>query len=79
MQNCQESIDRFISFFEKYKIQHELEHAEQDMLLFQPGTFDWTGKGENFEFNLTRQFESPNDDKFLQLSLTLFYDPKQIG
>ncbi len=71
VQNCQEAIDRFISFFEKHKIKAELEHEEEDMMLYQYGTYDWTGKGGHFEFNLTRQFEITNDDEFLQLSLTL--------
>ncbi len=79
VQNCREAIDRFISFYEKYKVKPELEDEEEDMLLYQYGTYDWTGKGGNFEFNLTRQFEIPNDDEFLQLSLTLLYDPKKVG
>ena len=79
VQNPQEALDRFISFFRKYKIKAELEHEEEDMLLYQYGTYDWTGKGGNYEFNLTRQFEIPNDDEFLQLSLTLFYKPETVG
>jgi len=79
VENCREAIDRFISFYEKYKLKPELEDEEEDMLLYQYGTYDWTGKGGNFEFNLTRQFEIPNDDEFLQLSLTLKYDPEIVG
>ncbi|MBI1185668.1 hypothetical protein GC194_15480 [bacterium] len=79
VQNQQEALDRFICFFHKYKIKAELEHEEEDMLLCQYGTYDWTGKGENYEFNLTRQFEIPNDDEFLQLRLTLFYKPETVG
>ncbi|MEL7123371.1 MAG: hypothetical protein AAFO07_28245 [Bacteroidota bacterium] len=79
VQNPSEALDRFISFFKKYKVKTELEHEEEDMLLYQYGTYDWTGKGGNYEFNLTRQFAIPNDDEFMQLSLTLFYKPEIVG
>ncbi|WP_196888990.1 hypothetical protein [Aureivirga sp. CE67] len=79
IQNPQEALDRFISFFHKYKIKAELKREEEDMLLYQYGINDWTGKDENYEFNFTRQFQIPNNDEFLQLSLTLFYKPETIG
>ena len=75
----QDALDRFLSFFLKYKIKAQPEHEEEDMLLYQYGTYDWTGKGGMYEFNLTRQFEIPNDEEFLQLSLTLLYRPDMIG
>ena len=79
IQNPQQALDGFISFFHKYKIKAELEHEEEDMLLYQYGTYNWDGKGDNYEFNLTRQFEIPNDDEFYQVSLTLFYQPELAG
>ena len=45
---------------------------EQDMLLFQWGTFDW-GRGEHFELDMTRQVVLPDevdDDAIWQLHLT---------
>ncbi|MCK7593175.1 hypothetical protein M0G41_05765 [Lysobacter sp. CAU 1642] len=50
---------------------------EQDMLLFQWGTYDW-GEGEHFEADLTRQFIVPgkgDDPALYQLSLTFRYQP----
>jgi len=51
--------------------------ADGDMLLFQWGTYDW-GNGRFFEFDLTRQFitgEDQEDEDIWQLSLTLRYLP----
>ena len=79
IESPQQALDGFVSFFHKYKLNPELEHEEEDMLLYQYGTYDWTGKGGNYEFNLTRQFEIPDDDEFLQLSLTLLFKPEIVG
>ena len=79
IQNPEEALNGFISFFHKYKTKAELGDEEEDMLLYQYGTYNWTGRGGNFEFNLTRQFEIPNDDDFYQLSLTLYYKPELVG
>lgn len=78
-QNPKEALERFISFTEKYKMKKVITREDEDMLLFQYGTYNWTGKGANFELNLTRQFEISNDDEFLQLRLTLFYKPETVG
>ena len=56
-----------------------LEREDEDVLLYGYGAYDGGGKGGNYEFNLTRQFEIPNDDEFIQLSLTLFYNPEIVG
>ena len=75
-----DAIEKFIRFFKEYKIKEKLEHEEEDMMLFQYGNYDWQdGNGREFHFNLTRQFEIPGEDEFLQLKLTLFYDPERIG
>lgn len=51
---------------------------DDDMLLFQYGTYNWGGLlGEHFSFDITRQFSLENFDMF-QLSLTLFFDPIKI-
>jgi hypothetical protein len=49
--------------------------ADQDMLLFQWGTYDW-GEGEHFEIDLVRQVMMPDeedDDAIWQLHLTYRY------
>ncbi|HXC39709.1 MAG TPA: hypothetical protein VN667_12270 [Burkholderiales bacterium] len=48
-----------------------------DMLLYQWGVFDW-GQGENFEFDITRQFISVGgigDDAISQLRCTAYFRP----
>ncbi|MCX2679078.1 hypothetical protein OOZ15_03915 [Galbibacter sp. EGI 63066] len=51
------------------------ETKENDMLLFQYGTYDWGDElGEHFSFDITRQFYKKNGDIY-QLSLTLIFDP----
>jgi hypothetical protein len=50
------------------------DYDDNDMLLFQYGTYDW-GKGKDFEFDITRQFIRDEEDEPYQLSLTLFFDP----
>jgi len=51
---------------------------QDDMLLFQWGTYDW-GRGEHFEVDITRQLifkDSPGDDaRIWQLSLTFAFEP----
>ena len=80
IKNNDEAIKRFLKFFKEFRIKEELEHEEEDMLLFQYGNYDWqNGNGKEFSFDLTRQFEIPNEDEFLQLRLTLFYNFDQIG
>lgn len=71
--NCQEAVDQFLIFFETYPVKEVKARIDEDMLLFQYGTYNWDKKGPKFEFNLTRQFEIPNQDEYLQLSLTLYY------
>jgi hypothetical protein len=48
-----------------------------DMLLFQYGVYDW-GRGEFFEFDLTRQFTASgngDDDTISQLHCTTMFEP----
>ncbi|MEZ4688276.1 MAG: hypothetical protein R3B47_20110 [Bacteroidia bacterium] len=80
IQHAEMTIEKFFWFYEKYTIKNELEYEEEDMMLFQYGHYDWhDGMGRAFNFNLTRQFEAPESDEFLQLRLTLFFDSKKIG
>lgn len=78
IENCQQAVNKFLLFFETHKIK-ALEHEEEDMMLFEYGVYDWwDGKGAQFNFSLTRQFEILGEDEFLQLKLTLFYDPERF-
>ena len=82
VKNSQDAIAKFLTFFQEYKTKKELEHEEADMMLFQYGAYKTYRPGEPekvFGLNLTRQFVIPGEDEYLQLSLTLFYDPEQIG
>lgn len=49
---------------------------EDDMLLFETGTYNFFGK-EEFEFSLTRQYPNQIDDEYFQLRLTAFYEPNE--
>lgn len=76
----QNAIDEFIKLYMNDIEQSPPAHEEADMLLFQYGTYDWQdGRGTLFNVNLTRQVEVPNEEEYIQLGLTLFYDPKEVG
>jgi hypothetical protein len=49
-----------------------------DMLLYQWGSYDW-GRGESFEFNITRQLTdgAGEDEDIRQLSLTFKFKPSE--
>ena len=80
VQNSSDAISMFLKFFNDYKIKREISHLEEDMLLFQYGNYDYQdGNGKEFSLDFTRQFEIPNEEEYYQLSLTLFYDYKQLG
>ncbi len=68
-----------LDFYRNYKTDTGRENADDDMLLFQYGTYDWDGSGGKFEFNLTRQIADPDDEEFNQVKLTLYYQPADIG
>jgi len=47
---------------------------EEDMLLFETGTYDFTGENL-FYFSLTKQVENEDDDEYTQLHLDILYLP----
>ncbi len=59
--------------------------SDGDILLYQWGTYDWSGNGESFEFDITRQLISGDgeDEDIRQLSLTFRFEPteslRQLG
>ena len=48
--------------------------GEPDDLLFETGTFDFTGQ-KRFYFSLVRQFQYRNEDEYVQLHLDIRYAP----
>jgi hypothetical protein len=73
------AIDAMIEFYGQNKSQTPAETPDNDMLLFQYGSYDWDGKGKKFELDITRQITDPKDDEFYQISLTLYYKTDDIG
>lgn len=75
------SVDAFIeialSLFHSTRIKdNDYSEPENDMLLFQYGTYNWGDKkGDHTSFDITRQFPIPDEDEFYQLSFTLIYPP----
>jgi hypothetical protein len=73
------ALTSILDFYKNYKTDTGSENGDDDMLLFQYGTYDWDGKGGKFEFNLTRQIADPDDDGYYQVKLTLYYKSADIG
>ncbi|MBN8650372.1 MAG: hypothetical protein J0L67_03040 [Cytophagales bacterium] len=73
------ALTSILDFYKNYKTDTGSENADDDMLLFQYGTYDWDGSGGKFEFNLTRQIADPDDEEFYQVKLTLYYKATDIG
>lgn len=67
---------QMFSFYQSVAVEG-CDQPDDDMLLFQWGTYDW-GSGTHFELNITRQFiehELQDDDAISQLSLTFRFEP----
>lgn len=62
------NIDEIISTFGKWYQPMD----EDDSLLFETGTFDFTGE-ELFYFSLVKQF--PNDEEYIQIHIDILYKP----
>ncbi len=67
------TLDELIDTFEKMC---DLDVGEPDMLLFQTGTFDFTGE-KLYHFDLVRQFDFLGGDELVQLHLTVLYEPSR--
>lgn len=48
--------------------------GEEDMILFETGTYDFTGE-ELFYFSLVKQFPMEDDDEFYQIHVDILYKP----
>ena len=72
---AEDGIALMLAFFRERRADDCPLDSAGDMLLFQWGTYDW-GKGEFFEFDITRQFildGEAEDENIWQLSLTFKY------
>lgn len=69
-------IAAFVSFYREVRGEKCSPEADEDMLLYQWGTYDW-GQGEFFDLNITRQLmqSGADDDEIWQLSLTFKFAP----
>jgi len=71
-----EAVDAMLEFYRSVR-SPEVEAQQGDALLYQWGIFDW-GKGEHFEFDLTRQLirrGGSEDSDINQLHLTFRFLP----
>ena len=71
------TIEDFINYYNNYSVIKNKKEPDDDMLLFQFGSYDWDGSSEKFEINLTRQFLGKNDE-FIQFSYTAKFNPKEF-
>lgn len=70
-------VESALSFYETVKAAGLAEGSGTDMVLFQWGVYNW-GRGEHFEFDITRQFVSADgedDDAISQLRCTAYFEP----
>ena len=70
-------VESALEFYRSVRASGLEKTPQSDMLLFQWGIYNW-GKGENFEFDLTRQFISSGsfgDDAISQLRCTAYFLP----
>lgn len=76
----EEALNSILDFYENHGKVKDMEVPDNDMLLFQYGTYDWDGTGAKFELNFTRQIADPDEeeDEFYQIDITLFYDPEDF-
>lgn len=65
------SLEELINAFENMCA---LDVGEPDNLLFETGTFQFTGE-KRFHFDLVRQFQFLSGDEYVQLHLTVLYEP----
>ena len=72
-------VEISFTLFNEIKVKDisDSECEENDMLLFQYGTYDWGNEfGKHFMLDITRQFINPDEDEPYQLSFTLIYEPE---
>ena len=72
---CGMSLDDMINTFEKmYEMPIENVPADDDLVLFETGTYKWADEKPLFMISLVRQV--PNDeDEYIQIHLDVSYEP----
>jgi hypothetical protein len=79
-----EGLELIADFYRTFRAEDVARLPDQDMLLYQWGTYDW-GQGTHFSVDLTRQLilGSGEDDQIWQLHLTFYFPPdpglQQLG
>jgi hypothetical protein len=74
-------IELSVKLFQELKAKgvSTIDEPENDMLLFQYGTYNWNDEvGEHFSFEIARQFILTKNQEFYQLRFTLIYDPEYL-
>src|SRR5690349_6473667 len=73
-------VDISVDLFHEIKAENVAAGQEDDMLLFQYGTYNWgDANGEHASFNITRQLRLQDEDEFYQLSFSLIYEPASLN
>ncbi len=70
-------VQASLRFYREFRFAGLSAEPQSDMLLYQWGVFDW-GRGENFEFDMTRQFIQAGlrgGDAISQLHFTAVFPP----
>ncbi len=73
-----DAIRLMLDFYQQERAEGCDLQADEDMLLFQWGAFEWGKQGRFFEFNLVRQFidnDAEDGENTTQLSLTCYFTP----
>jgi len=76
--NVDPLVSSALNFYREVRFFGLSSEPRSDMLLYQWGVYNW-GKGENFEFDITRQFIEGNahdDEAISQMRLTAYFEPK---
>ena len=73
----------FIDYYQEVRFEeYSDEEADEDLLLFQYGSYDW-GDGRFFEVDFTRQyyklFSEEGDNEVIQQRFTFYFDPSAFG
>ena len=75
--SVQHLVSETLAFYQAKRCAGLAADPSADMLLYQWGVYDW-GQGENFEFDITRQFilrGKRDDDAISQLRITAYFAP----
>ena len=74
----EEGFHLLLSFYQTQRAEGCDLQSDGDMLLYQWGTYSFSGTPETFQLNLTRQFMLQDEGEPLQLSLTFHFPPTPV-